>query len=55
MSADFQPGMEPPGNRPLFDYIVSRNLRDFQNSRIKAISPKEYITEYEILLGNENK
>ncbi len=37
------------------DYIVSRNLRDFQNSRIKAISPKEYITEYEILLGNENK
>ncbi len=35
------------------DYIVSRNLKDFKNSRIKAISPKEYITEYKILLRDE--
>ncbi len=34
------------------DYIVSRNLKDFKNSRIKATSPKEYITEYKILFGN---
>ena len=37
------------------DYIVSRNLKDFKNSRIKAISPKEFITEYKVLLGNEKK
>ena len=37
------------------DYIVSRNLKDFKNSRIKAISPKEYITEYNILLNKEGK
>jgi predicted nucleic acid-binding protein len=34
-------------------YIVSRDLKDFKNSRIKAISPQEYITEYKLLLGNE--
>ncbi|GAH16573.1 unnamed protein product [marine sediment metagenome] len=27
------------------DYIVSRNLKDFKNSRIKAISPKEYMID----------
>ena len=37
------------------DYIVSRNLKDFKNSRIKAISPKEYITEYDILLNKKGK
>ena len=37
------------------EYIVSRNLRDFKNSRIKAISPKECITERKMLLENEKK
>ena len=37
------------------DYIVSKNLKDFKNSRIKAISPKEYITEYNILLNEEGE
>ena len=37
------------------DYIVSMNLRDFKYSRIKAITPKEYIAEYTILLNKEGK
>ena len=37
------------------EYIVSRNLKDFKKSRIKAISPKEYITEYNMLLDKETR
>lgn len=35
--------------RNKIELIVSRNVKDFTKSRVKAISSKEYIAEYNIL------
>ena len=37
------------------ELIVSRNLRDFRQSRVKAVSPKEYVAEYNVLRDRENR
>lgn len=38
------------------DYIITRNVRDFQYSKVKAITPKEFMEiRYCVERGNENK
>ena len=31
------------------DYIITRNIKDFANSRIKAVTPKEFLSIYQNL------